>query len=376
MVHLNDTTEWENVNNELIRQGKSIECVFAGDTDVDQLLVERIYNLSIFFPNFYSSLIHTFFPGEISEDEARTLWIEIQHHKEELNRKLFRNVGLRVAALDYLENVKHKFKKTCFVEEKLFHETFAQASHDSLTRLLNRKYFILYLDELIQKNIPFCFAFVDIDSFKKYNDCFGHLCGDRILVSFSKLLTEFIDQYGGNAGRYGGDEFMICFPVIPVCDSLNILEQLRKMVEATFVTEKITVSIGLVESGLNYGSVESLIALADELLYRVKEFGGNRVFTLQKVKFDFTPKECEKLNDVALVGDFNNWDRKKGIMSFDQVKESWSTEILLKPGKYRYKFLIDSNIWVADPGCTNYADDGFGGVCSVITVDSHSDKTS
>jgi hypothetical protein len=55
-------------------------------------------------------------------------------------------------------------------------------------------------------------------------------------------------------------------------------------------------------------------------------------------------------------------------MQFLSQENRWFKKMLIKPGTYRYKFLIDSNIWVADKNAKYFADDGFGGQCSVVVV--------
>jgi diguanylate cyclase (GGDEF)-like protein len=367
MLNLTCINEWDSVAEELAKQGKSIEGVYAGDVDVDPLLYDRIIAIRKSSPNFFSRLIHSFIPEPINEPEAQTLWDEIQVHKKELQQKLGRNVGLRVAALDYLENFKHKLKKSYFVEANVFLETFDEAQHDALTGLLNRKYFYKHINNLINENSSFTFAFIDLDNFKKHNDRFGHLHGDNVLKDFSQKIKIFFSE-NALMGRYGGDEFMLCLPGIPKDRAFDQLDLFRRQFAEKHAENLITMSTGLVEYKLDADSTDSLLAIADELLYRVKEFGGNKVFTLQSQVFRFHSDSESEYKDVAVVGDFNNWDRKKGTMTFDPETQIWQSTLLLKPGQYRYKFLIDTNIWLADPQCHETADDGFGGVCSLITI--------
>jgi len=55
-------------------------------------------------------------------------------------------------------------------------------------------------------------CFIDIDSFKQYNDEYGHACGDKMLKNVASKIVEKIKKPGYVAGRYGGDEFLIIFP--------------------------------------------------------------------------------------------------------------------------------------------------------------------
>jgi 1,4-alpha-glucan branching enzyme len=87
--------------------------------------------------------------------------------------------------------------------------------------------------------------------------------------------------------------------------------------------------------------------------------------TLKKsVVFEFENKDAKK---VVLTGDFNNWDVSSDQM-FDLGDGLWSITMYLEPGRYEYKFVVDDNVWVADPKAKEFVDDGYGGKRSVIVV--------
>lgn len=74
-------------------------------------------------------------------------------------------------------------------------------------------------------------------------------------------------------------------------------------------------------------------------------------------------------NRVHLVGDFNNWSTTADPL-YDRDNDGvWTIQIPLDPGRYEYKFYIDGEKWIPDPGTEDRVDDGFGGLNSVITVE-------
>ncbi len=69
---------------------------------------------------------------------------------------------------------------------------------------------------------------------------------------------------------------------------------------------------------------------------------------------------------VAVVGDFNNWDPQATILT--RRGQRWTTTVRLRPGRYRYTFLVDGARWIADPGRSSAADPDFGRPTSILTV--------
>jgi len=71
---------------------------------------------------------------------------------------------------------------------------------------------------------------------------------------------------------------------------------------------------------------------------------------------------------VTLVGDFNNWSEQGPELGDEDGDGVWTLEILAKPGRYRYRFLVDGETWISDPRADAHVDDGFGGIDSVRYV--------
>ncbi len=370
---MNNNEIVENLYEEIKSAGYSLEEVVSGDVVPPEEIRKKVDRLISLDKNFYSNLLYQLVSEEFSYEAAKKLWFEIIEHKWKISQQLGRNIGIRVATLDYLENIKKLIKAPKIVEETEFIKTVKLATRDVLTGVYNRLYLFNVVRQKIRQKQQFSFALLDLDGFKKYNDKEGHQAGDVILQEFAATLKlKFNDEEKYLVGRYGGDEFIVVLFNIDKRQAQNLLDEFRQEVQNHFATIGITVSIGVCEYNNTEESdakdLEELIEKTDELLYRVKEFGGNRVFRFRTISFCYTREDNYKPKEVAVVGDFNNWDRKKGIMQFLSQENRWFKKMLIKPGTYRYKFLIDTNIWVADKNAKYFADDGFGGQCSVVVV--------
>ncbi|MDI6641682.1 MAG: diguanylate cyclase, partial [Elusimicrobiota bacterium] len=192
----------------------------------------------------------------------------------------------------------------------------------------------------------------------------GHQAGDLILQEFALLLKN--TSLNATIGRYGGDEFIVLLDNADKYKAKMEAEKIRKKIETEFKLINITVSIGIAEFPTDATVMPELISEADEVLYRAKEFGGNRIAIWKEVEFNY--KEDTKITQVNCVGDFNRWNKNLGLMKYNSETNKWQIKLRLKPGKYRYKFLIDGTKWIADPQAAEFTGDGFGGECSVITV--------
>lgn len=159
------------------------------------------------------------------------------------------------------------------------------AEHDSLTKLYNR--FALYelsrkeISKAVRAGLPLSLLMVDLDFFKQINDRYGHLAGDAVLVSFSKILTKSLRSYDIVA-RYGGEEFVVVLPNTTKENATRVAEKLRIKIEETlFEFEgqqiKMTISIGVSSLGEECDCLEELIEQADEALYAAKAAGRNKV---------------------------------------------------------------------------------------------------
>ena len=158
-----------------------------------------------------------------------------------------------------------------------------QASHDSLTGLLNRRAGEIELDVVLiqaqEKHSPFSLLMLDIDDFKAVNDTHGHPKGDEVIKEVADILMEQTRKTD-KVVRWGGEEFIV---ILPFCDdnkALEIAENIRAvMADINFQDiGQVTLSIGLTESRSD-DTPAKLLERVDQRLYAAKDSGKNRVVT-------------------------------------------------------------------------------------------------
>ena len=161
---------------------------------------------------------------------------------------------------------------------------------DGLTGIPNRRHFDATLQTewkiSTRKITPLSVIMIDIDFFKKYNDGYGHQGGDDCLKEVAKTLDVTISRAGDFIARYGGEEFVVILPSTDAEGAAVIAEKLRANVEAkhiahaySSVADHVTISLGVASMKPDSSAApESLIAKADEALYKAKEAGRNRYF--------------------------------------------------------------------------------------------------
>ncbi|MCR6481204.1 GGDEF domain-containing protein [Amycolatopsis sp. OK19-0408] len=155
---------------------------------------------------------------------------------------------------------------------------------DALTSSYNRR----YLDERLygpfdrQPARPLGIALVDLDRFKRVNDTYGHLVGDRVLRRVADLLQEELPP-GGFCARYGGEEFVLWLPGVDARHAVRIVDAARLRVARHPWSElqpglRVTISAGLAHEGADAPAPpERQLRSADRLLYAAKRAGRNKV---------------------------------------------------------------------------------------------------
>lgn len=156
------------------------------------------------------------------------------------------------------------------------------AYYDSLTSLANRSLYNDKLEQLIKNNSDkcLCVIFIDLDEFKRINDSFGHLVGDRLLVAFAKRLQRNI-RSADVIARWGGDEFIVAIRVSDASYGIaKFCEKQMAMLTQPFVIDgrdwNITASIGVSVLGEYANSAHDLIRNADLAVNQAKRRGKNR----------------------------------------------------------------------------------------------------
>jgi len=160
---------------------------------------------------------------------------------------------------------------------------------DSLTGFYNRKHLMQSLQSAVtsseHEGKKLSIMMIDIDSFKLFNDTYGHQTGDEILIQIVSIIHSSLQEVDFPA-RYGGDEFLIVLPDLALEETMRLAEKIRVEIEQSSLFDngvtgpvRVTVSIGISEYPRHGTEPESLIRAADDALYRAKAEGRNRVIT-------------------------------------------------------------------------------------------------
>jgi diguanylate cyclase (GGDEF)-like protein len=153
---------------------------------------------------------------------------------------------------------------------------------DALTGLGNRH----WMQDMFEREVTraqhsdqsLCLMMVDVDNFKHFNDRYGHIAGDRVLVAVAGALREYLRPTDLIA-RFGGDEFAILLPGIDLEQARATAERVREQIAALSppsLSTAVTVSIGVTERAQD-DDVSSLVERADGAMYGAKMAGRNRV---------------------------------------------------------------------------------------------------
>ena len=202
--------------------------------------------------------------------------------------------GLMLGATDYIYKpfsprvVKARIKN--HIDLFLMRKTIEDlALIDALTKINNRRSLDLRSEvewaRALREQSSLSVAIVDIDDFKNYNDCYGHIKGDEVIKSVANKISDSLCRKTDFAARYGGEEFVILLPMTPfrggdivlqrVCSGI---EKLAIPHERSSIAPVITVSIGGASVIPQLGACfKNLMDAADKMLYKAKEEGKNRI---------------------------------------------------------------------------------------------------
>ncbi len=219
---------------------------------------------------------------------------------------------VKISGREYILSIDRDITERKKMEEQLIF----QALYDSLTGLPNR---ILFIDRLKtsfarkkrQPDILFALLFIDIDHFKKINDSYGHLIGDKLLVDVVERLTKSI-RPGDTLSRFGGDEFLLILDDIARDeDAISIIHRIQEEMKRPFSIDHseiyVTVSIGISFSNIEYTHPEDMLRDADNAMYHAKE-QGRGCFVIFNEEMHHSSKEAlKKENDLRKAVERNEF---------------------------------------------------------------------
>lgn len=199
-----------------------------------------------------------------------------QQDEEEREQRLAEKLAMLQARLSEME--KEVSESRIAIEEQR-----RRASHDSLTGLPNREAYQRKLEEELARRhrygSPLSLVVCDVDHFKRINDTYGHLAGDKVLQLIARSLRKNLRDVDFIA-RYGGEEFVVLMPETNAADAFVAAEKLREKIEQSpfnFRKERvpITMSFGVSEFH-SLESPDTVFERADKALYQAKHEGRNR----------------------------------------------------------------------------------------------------
>lgn len=196
------------------------------------------------------------------------IWVNIK------TRTVTNRSGTVIKIIGIVNDINNKKKSSLQLSQK--------ASYDFLSHLYNRSTFLKELQKLLdlkRTNEKYAVLFIDVDDFKFINDHYGHNVGDEVIKYVSDSIRKCLGK-NGIAGRFGGDEFVICITnkeSVENCDSfsMQLIDSLYSgyKCENANVTLKINASIGISFAPQHGMNAEKLVGAADEAMYFVKKNG-------------------------------------------------------------------------------------------------------
>lgn len=206
----------------------------------------------------------------------------ITYYHETLLTRMNNDLALKA------EENKKMYTELATVNKKLKQLTIM----DELTQIPNRRGFSDFCLQHIQQKKngrKFSILMIDIDSFKQYNDNYGHLEGDVVLQAVAQTINQLIDQSTSFLARFGGEEFVITLVDKSEQEASSFAESIRLAVynmniihKFSSVEDVVTVSIGLVTADVkSEEAMNEILRNADAALYQAKVNGRNRIEVYQ-----------------------------------------------------------------------------------------------
>jgi diguanylate cyclase (GGDEF)-like protein/PAS domain S-box-containing protein len=229
-----------------------------------EIRLQRMYSTGQVLPPFETKIMKR--GGEQISVEGTSAFIE--HDGNKLLQVVLRDITKRNQEKERLEKL---------------------SQLDGLTNIANRRQFDLVLNREVNRarrnKHPLSFILFDIDSFKRYNDQYGHLVGDDCLKRVTEKARNMLRRPGDLLARFGGEEFAVLLPETDIYGAEIVAQQLREEIEALQIPHQqsevspfVTISLGV--ACMNRPSMSDIVPFidrADRALYSAKRQGKNRV---------------------------------------------------------------------------------------------------
>jgi diguanylate cyclase (GGDEF)-like protein len=214
-------------------------------------------------------------------------------HTAEVLVRVETHLALRNMQLQLLDEIEER-KRAEKALEKANRELDQLASLDGLTKIANRRQFDLHLRQewkrLRREQVPISIILCDIDYFKRYNDAYGHVAGDKCLKQVAQGIRRAVKRPADLVARYGGEEFVVILTNTDIDGAVKVAEEVRKEIRnleiphiQSEVGRYVSISMG-VDSTVPDRSEgpEAFINDVDQFLYQAKEAGRDRIIASGK----------------------------------------------------------------------------------------------
>lgn len=267
----------------MLRQGDIIyEKLFELSNDAivvvsdDNIILYENEIATKFFNNDTQTQLNNDLKNFVIVNEKTYLYLNTNNRKYYIQiRKEHVSYNGNESSIFFIDDITKQYLQSNALEQMAF--------LDELTGLQNRRALKEFYEDIYDEldNNNYILGMLDIDKFKIVNDTYGHLVGDKVLKFLSETFKSRLRQKD-SIYRYGGEEFILLLNNISLKNAKNLLERIDKTFCELIETElkfKCTFSCGLVNiTQLNRDeSLDNLILITDELLYKAKENGRNRV---------------------------------------------------------------------------------------------------
>lgn len=278
------------LSNVFTEEGFTVSCVKSGEEALNTVLSFRpdIIVLDIVMKGMYGYEVCERLKANRETADIPVVFIS---SREDVEAEIS---GLRAGGIDFITKPFNpaivRMRVSNYIELKKTRDNLEHMSiTDQLTGLFNRRYFDKMLNSELRRSSRshdcLSLLMIDVDKFKLYNDCNGHLAGDECLKLICQTVRKSFRRVGDLVSRYGGEELAVLLPTTPLTSAVMLAENTRKNVEDLHILYSglpengyVTISVGVAamtpEPGAN---PQLLLNDADKALYQAKTKGRNRV---------------------------------------------------------------------------------------------------